>query len=157
MMKSLIAATIGLWIFNTPSLAQSGATRALPHVIIYKTRVDYNNKVPVILTADKKSIESYPAPADLKTGGAFALPVLLLKGYLLDKRGVGVNTAFTSYTYKQYTGLKELPSPEALLKSVKDKDPLVALYDCGTERKTVAEWNKLIDKKQLSKKCKSLK
>ncbi len=157
MMKFLVVCAVGLWVFTSPSVAQTRGTRALPHVIIYKTRADYNNKVPVSLTTDRTSIANYPAPADLKTGSAFALPVLLHKGYLLDKRGVDANSVFTGYTYKEYAALNEVPSPEELMKSVKDKDPLVALYDCGTDRKTVAELNKIIDRNQLRKKCKSLK
>ncbi|MDE6859438.1 MAG: hypothetical protein K2J65_03380 [Duncaniella sp.] len=81
---------------------------------IYRTNGDYADCVPVTLNSDRTAVVSFPAPSDL-TGAA---PVQLKDGYLLDRRGVGVNTAFTSYTYASYSKLKQPPTPEDLLKSV---------------------------------------
>lgn len=138
-------------------LAQVSTNSVLPHVILYKTKKDYRKLVPVELSADRKQVLSYPAPQDLKTGGALALPVLLHKGYLLDKRGIGAHTAFTKYTYEEYSKLKELPSAGALMKKLADKNPMVVLYDCGARdstNSTVKALNRLIDQNLLDVKCK---
>ena len=44
-----------------------------PHLIVYKTKVDYNNFVPIILSEDKTEIISYPDPIDVK----FPFPYIL--------------------------------------------------------------------------------
>lgn len=87
----------------------------VPHAHIYRTNGDYNNNVPVTLSRDRKSLVSFPAPSDV---GAWAEPVALADGYLLDRRGVSMNTAFTSYTYGEYAGLDHAPLPEELLEKV---------------------------------------
>ena len=81
---------------------------------IYKTNGDYADCVPVTLNASGTEVVSFPSPSDLTD----ATPVKLADGYLLDRRGVGVNTAFTRYTYAEYSKLSQAPSPEELLKSV---------------------------------------
>ena len=45
---------------------------ASPPVIVYKTRNDYFDKVPVILSEDKTRIVSFPDPLDLKINGNFS-------------------------------------------------------------------------------------
>ena len=160
MIRSVIALIAGLLCNSFMVSAQSGRKMALPHVLVYKTKADYRDLVPVLLSADKKHIISYPAPGDVKTGSGYALPVLLHKGYLLDKRGIGVNSAFLKLTYEEYSQLKELPSPAGLYDTIADKNPLTTLYDCGIRENggnLVKELNKIIDKKQLSKKCKAMK
>jgi hypothetical protein len=140
--------------------AQTGHARALPHVLVYKTKANYRNQVPVLLSDDKSKIVSYPGPGDLKTGGALALPVLLHKGYLLDKRGIGPNSAFTKYTYEEYSHLTNFPSIPELYNTIADKNPLAELYDCGVrnnDKNSVDQLNKIIDAKQLKKKCIKMK
>lgn len=138
------------------SIAQSGAQ---PHVIVYKTKASNRLLVPVQLSDDKKTVVSYPDPADIKAGGAAALPALLHKGYFLDKRGVNKNTAFIRMSYTQYGKLKAAPSPEALYKMIADKSPVTEVCDCGIKQAgklSVKELNSWIDKKVLSKKCKPI-
>src|ERR1017187_6426884 len=65
-----------------------------PHVVVYKTKANYNNLVPVELTDDKTKIVSYPDPKDVKTENGYSLPSSLNNGYLLDNRGIGKNAAF---------------------------------------------------------------
>jgi len=100
-------------------------------VIIYKTRVNHDHHVPITLDSGKKKLISYPAPSDLYYEGELALPLKLQKGYLLDLRGIGTNTVFTSYTYEEYSKLDAPPSFKELLDSVIDTDPFEAIYDCG--------------------------
>jgi hypothetical protein len=140
--------------------AQSPGSTALPHVLVYKTKANYRNLVPVELSADKKQVVSYPGPTDIQTGSGYPLPVLLHKGYLLDKIGVGVNTAFIKLTYKEYSNLKTAPGSEELYNMIVDKNPVTVLCDCGVRnarKYTVKQLNGLIDKKLLKKKCTVIK
>jgi len=128
--------------------------RALAHVLVYKTKSDYRNYVTVELSSDKNTVVSYPDPADLKTGSGYPLPVLLHKGYLLDRRGVSRNTAYIKMTYKEYADLKALPTPEQLYKLIIDKHPFKELYDCGVrnpEKNSEARLNDVIDHHLLGK------
>jgi len=120
-----------------------------PDVIVYKTKADYLHFVPVGLSKDRKIITNYPHPSDLKTNGKIAIPTKLKKGYLLDNRGIGPNVAFTKYTYFDYAALKSAPSPEELMNSIIDADPLQEMYNCGsrTDYKTIESLNELIKKK----------
>ncbi len=125
---------------------ESGTT-ALPSCLVYKTRGDYADKVPVLLNAEKTAIISYPAPSDLGPEGKTSSPVVLEQGYLLDKRGITVNVAFLEYTYEQYANLKKVPGKEELFKKIIDKSPLTELWDCGVrspENCDVERLNKLI-------------
>lgn len=83
----------------------------IPAAIVYKTSGDYNNNVPITLTADGK-IASYPAPTDITDSST---PIQLIDGWLLDRRGISKNTAFTTYTYDEYRKLKQAPTQEELL------------------------------------------
>lgn len=87
----------------------------LPKAVIYKTNGNYNDYVPVSLTADGRGLFSYPAPSDI---GAWCLPVPLADGWLLDRRGLGRNPAFTTYTYRQYAALPQAPTQQQLLNAI---------------------------------------
>lgn len=71
---------------------------ASPNVIVYNIKADYFDKVPITLSEDKKSILSYPDPKDLIVDGVYFLPTKLEKGYLLDNRGISINTVFLNIT-----------------------------------------------------------
>jgi hypothetical protein len=140
--------------------AQTGAQRSGPHLLVYKTRADYRHLVPVILSADKKSIVSFPAPSDLAAANGYSIPLLLHKNYLLDERGINKNVAFLKITYKEYAALKTQPPPNELYKLILDKDPLTLLCDCGPKtayKDPPQQLNYLIDKKLLKKICRLLK
>jgi len=107
-------------------------TEAGPPVIVYKTREYYDDRVPVILSSDRKEVISYPAPSDIFYKGELALPYNLGGGYLLDRRGINEFVAFLEMTYEEYSNLKEAPSAEALYKLIKDKDPIVEMWHCGS-------------------------
>lgn len=89
--------------------------RAMPRAVIYKTNGDYINNLPVTLSADGKTVVSYPDPADITDLSA---PIPLADGYLLDRRGVSENSRFTRYTYDSYRQLKAAPSPATLIDSI---------------------------------------
>ncbi|MCC8112593.1 MAG: hypothetical protein LIP03_01115 [Bacteroidales bacterium] len=88
----------------------------IPKAVIYKTNGDYNDNVPITLSADGKSVVSFPAPTDLRENST---PLPVGNGWLLDRRGgIGINTAFLTYTYSQYRDLAQAPSVTQLLDSV---------------------------------------
>jgi hypothetical protein len=118
------------------------------HAIVYKTRKDYSNYVPVILSDDKSMIVSYPSNKDVFYDGKLALPTKLKSGYLLDNRGISVNSAFLDMTYLEYSELPDSPSPVELNKRILDKDPFVEIWLCGERdelKDPVKELNELID------------
>ena len=110
---------------------ESQVAVASPRVIIYKMKKDYSQNVPVILSADKKTIVSYPHPRDVYTNGKLAFPTPLKDGYWLDNRGIGENVAFLSYTYEEYAALSEAPDLSLLYKKIIDKDPITEMWNCG--------------------------
>ncbi len=129
--KSILFCTI-LFMISCKSTQPSTLTlMEQAPLIIYKTSADYNNKVPITLNEEGDQVMSFPAPTDLYTNGVLALPVKLKNGYLLDKRGIHPNSAFTSFTYEEYRNLHTAPSPTELLNSVIDSDPFLEMYDCG--------------------------
>ncbi|MFZ4547772.1 MAG: hypothetical protein ACOYN4_10070 [Bacteroidales bacterium] len=102
-----------------------------PKAIIYQTSKDYSKLVPVMLTEDKKSIESYPDIKDVFYDGKLAHPVELKNGYFLDNRGIGKNVAFISITYEEYSKLPRTPNSIELWNLIIDKDPIKTMYNCG--------------------------
>jgi hypothetical protein len=102
-----------------------------PKAIIYQTKEDYSKFVPIILSDDKKSIESYPDIKDIYFNGRLAYPTPLHKDYWLDNRGVSINIAFINLTYEEYSKLPKTPLPEELMKMIIDTEPIVTMYSCG--------------------------
>ncbi len=100
-------------------------------VIIYMTTADYFNNVPITLNEAKDKIISYPAPTDLSYEGEVAYPIKLEKGFLLDRRGVGANTVFTSFTFEEYAALDHAPSLDELFESIVDLNPMKVVCNCG--------------------------
>ena len=102
-----------------------------PKAIIYQTKNDYSKLVPVMLSEDKKSIESYPDIKDVFYAGKLAYPTELKNGYFLDNRGIGKNVAFLSFTYDEYSKLPKTPNSDELWQRIVDKDPIKTMYNCG--------------------------
>jgi hypothetical protein len=110
---------------------KNGQGISSPACIIYKTRADYSQHVPVILNADRTAITSYPDIKDVYYQGKFAFPTRLSGGFLLDNRGIGPNVAFLDYTYEEYSKLGQTPSIDQLFSHILEKDPLTEMYKCG--------------------------
>lgn len=131
----------------------------LPPCIIYKTKADYHQFVPVSLSADKLTVTSYPDVADLRAQGKAAYPQALSGGFLLDNRGIGPDVAFLSITYDAYASQIKTPSADDLFKQLLDNDPLLEMYQCGNRYQyndILLELNELIDSGKLSD-CKKIK
>ncbi len=118
-----------------------------PPAIVYKTKGDYSRQVPVILSADKKMVVSFPAQSDLRINGKFTYPDVLEHGYLLDNRGINQNTAFLKFTYEDYYNMDNIPTAERLLNYILDDDPFIEMYDFGRRgqfENAVEEINQII-------------
>ena len=123
--------------------------KALQPAIVYKTKKDYSQYVPVILSKDKSTIVSYPAVTDIYYKGKLAYPTKLADGFWLDNRGINENVAFTDYTYEAYSKLEKTPSTEELFSRILDKDPLEEIVNCGNRSNypdEVKDLNQLIEK-----------
>ena len=131
-----------------------------PPTLVYKTKSNYNNLVPVLLSDDKMEIISYPHPKDLKVGHALALPTSLKDGYLLDNRGIASNVVFLKMTYEEYYKLDSAPSLKELYDLIIDKDPLTELCNCGNRtafKDKISELNKIIKAEKLKTICRQIK
>ncbi len=125
-----------------------------PFVIIYKTKKDYYDNVPVTLNDEKTAIVSYPSVKDIFFNGKLALPEKLHDKYLLDKRGINRNVAFLNITYEDYSKLSSIPSLNEMMQMIIDKDPLIEMYNCGSRYQykfPVIDLNRVIDRKQVNK------
>ena len=154
-MKKKLVLTLLLIIFAT-----SFINAALPPTIVYKTKGNYTNLVPIGLYEDNLKIRSYPGPSDVHYMGELAYPSELIQGYLLDNRGVGPNSAFLDVGYEEYSKFNEIPSHEEFLNMIKDYDPFLEMYDCGNRYESTTEeitkLNKIISEGKLNEDCKSL-
>ena len=133
---------------NDDTGSKGNKGQVLAQAVVYKTSKDYSAFVPVILSADKKEIVSYPAPTDVYYRGKLAYPVALKNGYCLDIRGINEYAAFTDFTYQEYAALKTAPTKEELMKRIIDKHPFQEIIYCGPRanyRNETEELNRLID------------
>jgi hypothetical protein len=124
-----------------------------PKVIIYQTKDDYSKLVPVSLSEDRKSIDSYPDIKDVYFNGNLAYPTPLHKDYWLDNRGISANVAFLNMTYEEYSKLPKTPTPEELMKMVSYAEPIVSMYSCGSRSSyndIIKELNSKIDAADFS-------
>lgn len=134
------------------------ATPSAP-CIIYKTRGDYSQNLPVILTDDKSQIASFPDVADIKRQGERVYPTMLEGGFLLDNRGIDPNVVFLTLTYDEYGNREKTPGASELMSMILDRDPVTEMYRCGNRgdfADIVTDLNTLIQSGQLSK-CQRIK
>ena len=128
-----------------------------PHVIVYKTKADFKNNVPVILSGDKTKIVSYPDPSDIKINDGYPVPTELENGYLLDNRGINSNSAFLQITYQEYAKLDKAQDIATLYNMIIERSPFTEMIDCGNKnafKNVKDELNAMIKSGQLRKKCK---
>ncbi len=118
-------------------------------VIIYKTRGDYGQYVPVRMNTERTEIVYFPDPAELHYLGKPAMPTKLNQGYWLDNYGIGTDVAFLRFNYKQYILLHSPPPVEIMMQFILDDRPLVEMYQCGYRyeyKDLIYELNVLIDR-----------
>ncbi|HEY0977331.1 MAG TPA: hypothetical protein VGE21_07655 [Flavobacteriales bacterium] len=133
------------------------AAEAVRPIMVYRTKQDVHDKVPVGLSADRQHIVSYPHPKDMATASP---PTRLHDDHWLDHKGIGPNTGFLRLTYAEYAALSKAPSLAELETMVIDRDPLLELCDCGTRGSfadPVKELNGWLEQGRLRERCKVLK
>ncbi len=138
--------------------AQPKVGTALPPAVVYKTKNDYFDKVPVILSDDKTRVVSFPDPRDLKINGEFVYPSRLENGYLLDNRGINQNAGFLKFSYEQYCNMDNIPTADRLFDYITDSNPFTEIYKCGYRvnyQDIIGDLNALISSGKI-KDCKSL-
>src|SRR5690606_24238560 len=121
---------------------------------------DLKDKVPVTLSMDGTAIAAYPHPKDLRTPDGLATPVELADGWLLDRRGIGLHSAFLRMTYAEYAALDATPTLADLNEGIVDRDPFTDLCDCGPRSAfadPAAELARIIRNDSLDLRCKRLK
>ena len=125
---------------------------------VYKTKGDYFNLVPILLSEDKTKILAVPDPSDLchiyKDDSIWQKPSRLLNDYLLDHRGIWLNVAFLDMTYEEYMVYSDTLVPlESILTIIKDDDPLLEFYydEEGKVGRDTTVINNLIKKGELEK------
>ena len=122
--------------------------------IVYKTKKDYSNNVPVKMNEEKTKIVAYPSPKDLFYKDKLAYPIPLKNGYLLDNRGVGKNSVFIEMSYEAYSKLDQAPLLNDMMKMIVDKDPFLEIYSLGTRSRfkdEIKEINEIIERGTLKK------
>lgn len=87
----------------------------LPRALVYKTSVPCVDNVAISLNDSRTAVQSFPAPTDVS---AASTPIVLPDGWLLDRRGLGPNTAFITLTYEQYAALPSAPTTAELMKMI---------------------------------------
>ena len=142
------------------SQATAAGAAASVHMLVYRTKEDRSDRVPVLLSPDRKTIVSYPHPKDLRANDGLSVPVELGDGWLLDRRGIGMNVAFLGMTYSEYAALEKAPSLAELEAAITDREPLTDLCDCGPRAAfsdPVAQISSIIQHDSLYIRCKRLK
>jgi hypothetical protein len=131
-----------------------------PHAVVYRTRVDVGDAVPIALSADGKEIVSYPHPLDLVKDGVLMVPTPLENGYLLDNRGIGPNAAFLTWSYADYAALDKAPSLDELYEAIDTRNPFLEIWDCGVRHMysdPAKELGQLVSEGKLRSRCKPMK
>lgn len=128
-MTRLMVLSILLLSCQTQKVAM--ISKVLPTTIVYKTKKNWNDLVPIQLSADKLTVISYPSPGDIMVNGELREPSVLRDGFLLDNYGIGPNSVFIRIKYREYSRLKQAPSLDSLYSLVIDKEPFVEMWDAG--------------------------
>ncbi|MCK5824123.1 MAG: hypothetical protein KAG96_01820 [Ichthyobacteriaceae bacterium] len=158
MIKLLIALLIVFTSCNLNKQLSTMANNQAP-LVIYKTKADYSNNVPVVMDSSKTKIISYPSMRDVLYNGKVVSPISLKENYLLDNLGVNTNSVYTSYTLKEYSELSVVPTLDVLMKSIIDDDPFLEMFSCGKRNNftNVKDVNVLIDDLKLNVNCIKIK
>lgn len=83
---------------------------AYPNATIFRMNGDYANNVAVTLSPEGELLY-FPSPTDIT---ADSKPVELTDGWWLNSQGIGPNSVFTRYTFKEYASLPETPSTDQI-------------------------------------------
>lgn len=132
-----------------------------PPAIVYKTKKDYSNYVPVELSEDGKSIVSYPSREDiLMDSSSLLMPDQLSQSYYLDNRGISSRTVYLKMTLNEYAHLDTALSLQDMYGMILDKKPFESMCHCGNKSvfdSIVPQLNAIIEKDSLKQLCREIK
>jgi len=100
-------------------------------LVIYKTRADYSQFVPVRMNANRTEIIKAPHPSEFIHQGRLSLPVAINQGYWIDNIGISPDVAYLRFTIENYSKLDEPLPVEIMLRYILDAYPLLEMYQCG--------------------------
>lgn len=100
--------------FTIQQRVVGGETYALPKATAFKMNGDYSNNVAVTLGPDGRLLY-FPAPTDIRENSA---PYDLGNGWWLNRQGLSSNSVFTKWTFKEYSKLKNAPSPQEIMDAI---------------------------------------
>lgn len=107
----------------------AGTVEALSPVVVYRMNGDYADLVPVNLNEAGTGLVSYPDPLDITPSQK---PEPLVDGWYLDHRGVGTNTAFTTWTYEEYHALPKAPTQAEIMAHIKVRGAVTEVRRLGS-------------------------
>jgi hypothetical protein len=141
------------------SKPQGNIKKAGPPVMIYKTKNDYFDKVPITLSENHHKVIAYPSQKDIIVGESFSYPTRLSNEFLLDNRGIGQHSAFLSLSYAEYAEMDADITDENLFPKIVDPDPFLEMYHCGSRfdySDLTRELNEMIEQNNFER-CTKLK
>ncbi|MEZ3551553.1 MAG: hypothetical protein K1W02_12670 [Muribaculaceae bacterium] len=109
---SLATSQVVVGYNKTP--AKSSPSKALPKATAFRMNGDYADNVAVSVGSDGR-LTYFPDPSDIS---ADSRPVDLGDGWWLNRQGIGKNSVFTTYTFEEYSRLKQVPSVKELKESI---------------------------------------
>lgn len=130
-----ILALLMLWSCSTNKTISNsskpivGVQKTAPQ-IIYKTKQDFSQNVPISMNKERTKITGFPAPSDIIINGVLQTPIQLEDGYFYDRRGISNNTVFIKLTYQAYSKLAKNPSIPQLMDLIIEKHPITEVYSC---------------------------
>lgn len=86
----------------------------IPNATIFRMNGDYADNVAVTLNTDG-TLAYYPDPSDISPNSR---PTKLDNEWYLNRQGVGYGSVFTTYTFDEYSRLKQAPSQEQIMQSI---------------------------------------
>lgn len=83
-----------------------GGVAMMPKATVFRMSGDYADNVAVTLNPDG-TLAYFPAPTDITVDSS---PLALGNGWYLNRQGIGQNSVFTKWTFKEYSRLPKVPS-----------------------------------------------
>ena len=108
---------------ETSSVTYLGLKVPPPPLVIYKTKEDYSNLVPLQLSEDKKRVISYPAPGFHRNLFNQGHPTHLKNGLLCDNIGITQHTVYLKYTFEEWEQMGSIDIEKIFPKDVAIWEP----------------------------------
>lgn len=101
-------------VASEPVMLPLNRVGMLPNATAFRMNGDYADNVAVTLDANGNLLY-FPSPTDITEN---SIPLNLGNGWWLNRQGIGANSVFTKYTFKEYMELPSTPSIQELKASI---------------------------------------